>query len=561
MPVGNAGPNAGFLALASRALLCPTVSVDPLDRTLNPLGLQLGGPLEEYRDYIGAMVGSWIILGSLLLVCSGIAWCVYRRISGTPVAPPRPAQRIDMRFAMMKARFGWLLMPVGFVYAGAAIGSSTTVVYATGVAVKVPAALLFVCFCLGLPGYCAATAWQTAEYAAYTTTAWGELSWVRRIFWGTGAWAAREDKRGSLSWCLLHRLVFDPYKPTYRCFMAVQLAVLLVMSSVAAYRPTTRDGCYGKTYAMAVTMGLFALFIWGARPYIAPSDNLLEGLIAAVQTVMLGMMLKAMGSDNPTQHWGVEAASVCARTAMWLVVVKFVADLCVFLKDELDAWRASRGGEGSLLQYLLYVVCFRKVIDSRTHYRLLHDEERAKQCDEEVEYYAPNDPLADLALGGPDSPHSASGLMEVGCASPAAWDTQSCRSNPLASPSLQRRESDGHPARGKEPSAAWAPPEAWRRRGSTESVLVGKFDTTITDFFPVTPGGPDDDQDIAEGIRGLPTEGGSLDAFGASGPGKALPNALAVDPAAVEEDLRGLHRLASDHCEGAWQSTCCAVAE
>eukprot|EP01063_Lacrimia_lanifica_P032804 TRINITY_DN5671_c0_g1_i12.p2 TRINITY_DN5671_c0_g1~~TRINITY_DN5671_c0_g1_i12.p2 ORF type:complete len:415 (+),score=79.64 TRINITY_DN5671_c0_g1_i12:2580-3824(+) len=235
--------------------------------------------------------------------------------------------------------------------------------------------------------YCAYAAHKAERYSAYVCM--DNLSLLQRVFWGSAEWTPREDRHGTLTWCGLHHLVYDGFKPRYKYFMSVQLLALLLLTALAAVRPATKDGCYTKTCAMTALLGLLGLFIVLARPYIALYENVMEGLICIVETWMLAVTLLAMKAEDATAHWGAEQAAHCAEAVMWLIVAKFVLDLLVFLKDELDDWRGSRGGNGSLGQFVLFFFCFKGAIDSREHYQMLHEQEHAKDCiDTEGVYYA-----------------------------------------------------------------------------------------------------------------------------------------------------------------------------
>eukprot|EP01063_Lacrimia_lanifica_P038968 TRINITY_DN841_c0_g1_i5.p1 TRINITY_DN841_c0_g1~~TRINITY_DN841_c0_g1_i5.p1 ORF type:complete len:745 (+),score=271.06 TRINITY_DN841_c0_g1_i5:57-2237(+) len=348
-PVSNAGPAAGILAMAAQAMLCPQTGdqIEKLDRTLNPLGLSYGSG--DFADYNGAVVGALLILTVMAFLCALRAACVQRSIAEVSLGNDRLTRQIDRWFVLMQARVGWLVMPLGFLYGGASIGSLTTLVYSHA-SFKMLGVVLLVCFVLALPGVVLRTARQSTQWCAYAPIddPRGERGLVKRTFWGTHEWAPREGVRGALTWSALHHLCYDAYRPRYKYFMAGQLGVVFVLGALSAWQPATLDECWWRTAGMTGLLFMLGLFLVVCRPYIAPYENVLEALIVVLEAAMMGATLLAMGSPNPTKHWGAELAGTLGFATIWAILLKFVLDLGVFLIDEYGEWAEAQKGEATL---------------------------------------------------------------------------------------------------------------------------------------------------------------------------------------------------------------------
>ena len=369
--VSTTGTKTGIYAMITRAMLCPGSGPDKLDRTLNPLGLSLGGG--NYKEYNGAVVGGILINMMLLVLCSGAACFLHRKFKThhgrtfedltAPVS-----NKIDKRFILIKSRFGWLPIPLCFLYGGACVGAMTALMYSPAV-YKIPAVFTLITFVFGFPYYTFRTVRALTKYGSFVDREDADaLSWKQKVFWGKREWELhKEGVPGSHTWNTLHHVSFDAYTYKWRYFMTMELCMMLVLASFTAWQPENRQSCWVRALAMTSILSVFSLVLLIGRPYVAPYENVMEFLIAFLETVMMIFTLMAMGSDNPADHYAVGISSNIALVVMYLIVIKFLLDGTVFVIDEYDAW-VDNGGCGSKVKFLRYWFLFDEVYQTKNIY-------------------------------------------------------------------------------------------------------------------------------------------------------------------------------------------------
>ena len=362
------GSKSGILALTTRAMLCPGDGPDKLDRTLNPLGLTLGS--SKYQEYNGAVLGSLIINFTLVLICCVFALYLHRSIrvergrTFDILKEEEVGNEVDLRYVLLKARFGWLVMPLTFLYGGAGIGAMTALFYSSW-AYKLLGSLLFIVFVAGFPFY----VWRAVKGSKVNTVYAGfpdyaTHPWWKKLLWGRDEWVPNDSVIGSNTWSALHHLSYDGYRLHWRYFLMLELMVIFVLSVLTAWQPENRGSCWTRALGMTVVLGLFTLILLIGRPYIAPYENVAETLIALTETVMMVLTLVAMGSDNPSAHWAADVASTLSLVAMWMIIVKFIVDAGVFTRDEYDSW-IEYGGKGGIWNFVTFWFCFRGALSHR----------------------------------------------------------------------------------------------------------------------------------------------------------------------------------------------------
>eukprot|EP01063_Lacrimia_lanifica_P015225 TRINITY_DN2203_c0_g1_i1.p1 TRINITY_DN2203_c0_g1~~TRINITY_DN2203_c0_g1_i1.p1 ORF type:complete len:294 (+),score=76.50 TRINITY_DN2203_c0_g1_i1:62-883(+) len=128
---------------------------------------------------------------------------------------------------------------------------------------------------------------------------------------------------------------------------------------------------------MTALVCLLALYLVVVRPYIAPYENVLEGLICVLETGILGMTLLAMGSANPTKHWGAELAGTLGFATVYVILLKFVLDLGVFLMDEYGEWAETQKGKAAPTVWGFAAALLGCKGSSRDYYQLMQAKEGA----------------------------------------------------------------------------------------------------------------------------------------------------------------------------------------
>ena len=348
----NTGAKMSVLAMVTRAMLCPGTGPDKLDRTLNPLGLKLGGG--EFREYNGAVVGALIFNATLFLVCAVAAAFLFGKIKRrtTEDLHQDTCGKINKANLLVRARFGWLLIPYVFLYGGSGVGAITAII-SSELIFKLLGAVLFVSFVAGVPLYVFKTVRDLRDKGKYVDFE-GEQSLMKRVFWGKSEWV--ENSPADEQWFQLHHLAFDGYIQKWRFFLFIELIFVLILSSLTALQPATKAACSIRAIVMTILLALFTLLLLATRPYVAPYENVGEITIYALETAMMVVTVVAMADDNPTVHWGSDAASVLAQVVMYFILLKFVVDSSVFVLDEYHYWR-DIGGQGGMGSFALYWFC------------------------------------------------------------------------------------------------------------------------------------------------------------------------------------------------------------
>ena len=353
----STGTKTGILAMTTRAMLCPGDGPDKLDRTLNPLGLHIGD--SKFKEYNGAVIGAALVNGALMLICSCAAVFVLHMLGkshgvslGSFVRNDL-STKIDRRYVLMKARFGWTLIPMSFLYGGATVAAVTTVVY-SDTFFRVLGGALTALFVIGLPVYsfrAAAHVNKFTDYVPIDPDVPGQaLSWKVRFFWGQMEYVPKEAKVGSRTWTALHHLTFDGYTHWWRYFLFVELIVMMFLSVFTAWQPDTQRSCWIRAVLMTCVLVVFTLILVLGRPYLAIYENVFESLIAITETVMMILTCSAMGDDNPAKSWQADVSGKLGVGCVYLILLKFIIDSTIFVIDEFTTWK-EEGGSGKLADF------------------------------------------------------------------------------------------------------------------------------------------------------------------------------------------------------------------
>eukprot|EP01063_Lacrimia_lanifica_P034226 TRINITY_DN627_c5_g1_i1.p1 TRINITY_DN627_c5_g1~~TRINITY_DN627_c5_g1_i1.p1 ORF type:complete len:1867 (+),score=183.94 TRINITY_DN627_c5_g1_i1:71-5671(+) len=373
LPAGNAGPQAGMMAMAMRMMLCPVDQAEEeLEATLNPMGWAFGS---SYAAYNGAVLGTAATIAGLLGVCALLALAFRSCLKSAPPLEGEPCPKIDRLFIMYKARFGWLMIPIEFLYGGATMGVLTVLLYGEW-GFRAAALLLLVGFVFGLPLYCFRMARACQQYATYDeidSHRNGTQTLLGKVFWGSHEWAGRDDYRSGYIWTALHRLTFDAYKPRFKYHTCFIFALLFSLAALSAWHPRNEQECMARGGAMTGFFFAFLALLLATRPYIAPYENILETTICALEAVMVLFIQFAMESPNPSKHWGAEWGGFLGEICMWVIILKFVCDVGVFVVDEYVEWKdAQMGGDAGILPFVTYSCLCSKVYATRAYYQQLN---------------------------------------------------------------------------------------------------------------------------------------------------------------------------------------------
>ena len=376
---GAMSPTTGgsLARLSVLTQLCPTDGPTKLDRTLNPLGLEVGDD-PDLRQVNGAIVGSIAIQGTLLLICLmaiGVMWCRLRknRTAGRAVATvahdvddatalSKPSLVVinskvtkrDATFLFARARFGWILLPATFLYGGASLSCASAIMYSTPFYKFLGICDLLV-FLIGIPTYAFWVAKRCVNHANVLAVE-EPGGFFRRFFWGTQEWVGG-GTRHSTAWCELNHLFFDGYKRHTRYFMVCELAATFALGAVGAWSPKTNDLCWMKAALIESVLCIFALLLLVLRPYLTLFENILETLIVLSEVVMMGFIIHAMGTDVPTEDDSSIYAGYVAVCVVYLITGKALSDLLIFFIDEWNVWRGGEGATKGPCGYIQHMLC------------------------------------------------------------------------------------------------------------------------------------------------------------------------------------------------------------
>ena len=336
--IGAASPGAGTsltgLALLSRAILCPVVGPDVLDRTLNPLGIDFGD--ERFSAYGGAIVGSFIINIMFIGLCGIGTFILFRKVrtkgkqwtrvrSSFSVEEQQKrnyrdiSTKVDRRYVMMKARFGWLVFPLCLIFGGAALGAMTALLY-SDTASKVLAILCVISFLITFPAYAMSVGRKVDKYTDYVPITETNRSLLSKVCYG---WFQYEVKviAGGKVWMALHHLAFDAYKHSYRFCLLFELIGILVLAGVTSWQPRDETECRIRAITMTCLVGIATLSCLLLRPFIAPYANVLQVCYGSRSVIII--LTQTHQHNTQTSIFGAETAM------MIFTLINMFADVAI----------------------------------------------------------------------------------------------------------------------------------------------------------------------------------------------------------------------------------------
>ena len=366
------------LAILSKIALCPEPEDEDEedDPTLNPLRLQLG---KTNQDTNGAVVGGLIIVATFIVLCVIALLFVRQCVSRNHVVSLNNdivSRRTPMAL-MARARFGWLVVPVSFLYGGAVASGFGSIMYSdtlykvVGVVDVVLGVLVPVYTLIALRKLPHKTVFVTQTEECFTKYALNEsssstpsekpfpLRTLHYLGWGAGAeWVAREDVVDSEHWYEVHRLLFDGYTQRARYFMVYEQCLTIGIAAISSWEPETKEACTVQGGVSITLLGILFLSLVGLRPYLAPYETLMDSLVAGVEAAMMVCVLVSLKVEDPAGHWSVEAVPTLAQICLILILSKFALDSTIFTIDEYSAWK--EGQQKHSFLFHLFCGCLAK---------------------------------------------------------------------------------------------------------------------------------------------------------------------------------------------------------
>eukprot|EP01062_Namystynia_karyoxenos_P045928 TRINITY_DN34241_c0_g1_i3.p1 TRINITY_DN34241_c0_g1~~TRINITY_DN34241_c0_g1_i3.p1 ORF type:complete len:1427 (+),score=194.24 TRINITY_DN34241_c0_g1_i3:76-4281(+) len=357
---GSSATSLSRLALITSALDCPSDqnAPQPLDMAVNPLQLHFGtGPAQHAQ---GALVGNSIILSAVsVCVCVGIlieyrSWSVRARMA-TLRGEPEPDG--SLRSMFIRARVGWLVIPMSLVFGGVAIGSFMTIISGSP-GFRVMATLSLLVVCGGFFFYSWRESRRATRLARYRIIPAEEAprGW-RWVVWGDSEWVPRPSEPDTWKFMALHALVFDGYRGGgLRHTMVRELIYTFAVAGASSWRPRTPGECRIQASALAALAALWTAYMAGWRPYIAPYENVMDAFVAVCEAVMCA--IQAAAAFGGKESWEVQASGTIGLATVYVIVAKTLLDLAVFIKDMYDLWVEHGGQPGQLTYFLAWFFFF-----------------------------------------------------------------------------------------------------------------------------------------------------------------------------------------------------------
>ena len=374
---GGAGPALVKLAILQR--MCPSSDVIELDRMLNPFGLEMGDR-EEVRQVNGALVGSIAVQTFLLLTSVTIAAIMYHRLKGkeelernfghvkaegTDLTTEKRTtvfttgvNRHTITYLAARGRFGWILIPASFLYAGAAMCSMSALLYSTPL-FKFIAAMDILIFLVGLIAYALWVAWTLPGYCEVADCEGNdERNVIFKFFWGLREWVTK-DGFGFPAWVELNHMLYDGYRDRFRFFLTYELLLNLLLGFVGAWNPPNQKGCYARSIVTLTLMILFFSLLLLGRPYLSPFENVMETMIAGTEVAMLILMMIATEHEDPETHVTSVIASYLGFAVIYMIMTKTIGDLTIFVLDERAVWKEMQEElpPGERSAFIVHLLC------------------------------------------------------------------------------------------------------------------------------------------------------------------------------------------------------------
>eukprot|EP01062_Namystynia_karyoxenos_P000068 TRINITY_DN10016_c0_g1_i1.p1 TRINITY_DN10016_c0_g1~~TRINITY_DN10016_c0_g1_i1.p1 ORF type:complete len:1858 (+),score=146.19 TRINITY_DN10016_c0_g1_i1:47-5620(+) len=366
---GVSPSNVARMGLVQTTADCPPDSEgEPEDFpvSVNPLQFGFGEENVTVRFARGTVVGADLITGVCL---AGVLLGLARAVRGHQryrIAAAK--QNIDvgpclMRVSLIHARFPWLLIPTSALYGGALSAAAMMLAVPDEVKYSALAATCILTFGVGFTVYVAYHAKQATGFAEFKVNPGEETKIAKRFLspswwiWGRHSWVPIPGNPATYEKISLHHLIFDGYRGGYlRYTFAFEQVYTIALAVVASWTPGDLDGCERQAIILSIIPFVWGVLVGGLCPYIAPYENLLDALIAFLESGMV--MITSDAFFSAPDSWHESAAGLLGMLANWTVTAKLIIDLAIFFHGEYRLYKEHRGGQLSVAEFLAWFICF-----------------------------------------------------------------------------------------------------------------------------------------------------------------------------------------------------------
>ena len=337
--LGGGAGNAGKLAVLN-GFGCEMDDVDvgeePLDWEFHPTTMSLGGAAGGYK--LAAMV-----MNPVIVVCIGLlVLCAAAVVQTT--------QGYGREKAISVTRFpGILYIPYLFLLQGTSLVAAQVVFdpsrYPTMVAVL---SYVTLALCLLSPVLLYTTVLRHVKREAELfpdpaivgNPETGEPgkranSAVYKFAFGTDIWVSRQsyfaEKYGNC---------FENVKPTCLWYILCELAVILCLSLLSGWQPTSVGSCNTRNIVITILLLLFFAATVVKRPFLSAMDNLISIVLSLLlASAVLGMTI-AIATESPKDSALYTISGVCLFVSALMVMVKCVWDFGIYAMDVVISRRS-----------------------------------------------------------------------------------------------------------------------------------------------------------------------------------------------------------------------------
>ena len=337
--LGGGAGNAGKLTvLNSFGCQMDDVDVgeDPLDWDFHPTTISLGSAVGRYK--LAAMVMNPVVVMciALLVLCAA--------------AVMQATLGYGREKAISVTRFpGILYVPYLFLLQGTSLVAAQVVFdpsrYPTMVAV-LSYVTLALCLLSPVLLYTAVLRHVKREAELFPdpaivgNPATGEpgkrsTSAVYKFAFGTDIWVSRQsyfaEKYGNC---------FESVKPTCLWYILCELAVILCLSLLSGWQPTSVGSCNTRNIFITILLVLFFVATVVKRPFLSAMDNLIAVVLSVLMaSAVLGMTI-AIAAESSKDSALYAISSVCLLVSALMVMVKCLWDFGIYVMDLLISRRS-----------------------------------------------------------------------------------------------------------------------------------------------------------------------------------------------------------------------------
>eukprot|EP01062_Namystynia_karyoxenos_P079634 TRINITY_DN8434_c0_g1_i1.p1 TRINITY_DN8434_c0_g1~~TRINITY_DN8434_c0_g1_i1.p1 ORF type:complete len:1712 (+),score=110.82 TRINITY_DN8434_c0_g1_i1:82-5217(+) len=411
-------PGSGVLALTVRNCHgpddAPPKDGEELGTVYNPMQLHIGS--KNWGSYNGALAGTTILLGGVLLVCFALSYSIRCAAQG------RLARNVSRARVLEVARCGWLVVPLQAFCPPSSMVAATISAYGDSIPFRIYAALVLMVWAF-LPFVVR----RTVEYGTHCAEYAPIVPEKRCITFPAGGWyltgLSEWRAKGDPAAFRLSKLFFNSYTERHKHTLSLDLWWGIALALCQAGRPQSAIGCYVQSGAALALLLLRAAQL-ARRVYITPFDTSMEIAIVLFEIGAKVILIFGSGAAAEAQ------ARFLGETASWLLIVYLLLTTWICVVDEYQYWFEQGGDRHTdrrrrLLRFAAYVFTFWGAVDvavaaevqqmqSTRRELALPDSEQGDTCDS-VELLPPTaaEPVVPLAPVGRGRRKVVSGLQSV----------------------------------------------------------------------------------------------------------------------------------------------------